>query len=426
MTFDRYRRIFRQRSFTVFWVGFTLSDLGDGMTRVALIWYVYAATHSAQAVGWLLLCYTGPIVIGGFLAGVLLDRFERRQVMLADNLLRGSVMALIPLLALSGQLALWHVYTAAAIYGLLMMISLAGSPALIPTLVPEEDLPTANALEMLSFTIGNVVGPPLAGWLIAGIGAPYVVTFDAISYSLFALALFRIRPLGAQSSKPAETTTYRFADAVRLLLGSRVLLATTLMFMAFNIGTGLLSVWLPILADQSLGGGSGLYGTLLGAEAAGEVTSALLVGGILFRLPLGALICVAQCLSGLALLLTLPLRSAWGVGVSLALFGLCSAPLTIWAQTLRMRIIPPDLRGRSFALLRTIMQGGRPLGGAFGGLLLPLAGIPAMIALSALVAGLPGLMGLQSGELRRADRSRQEHPAAPPHDTGLPGAGSQE
>ena len=90
MTFDRYRQIFQNRSFRRFWIGFTFSVLGDAMTRVALTWFVYEATGSAEALGWLMLCYTGPIIVGGLLAGALLDRFDRRKVMLVDNVVRGA------------------------------------------------------------------------------------------------------------------------------------------------------------------------------------------------------------------------------------------------------------------------------------------------------------------------------------------------
>src|SRR5947209_2311503 len=119
MTFDRYREVFRNRSFRTFWAGFSFSVLGDGMTRVALIWLVYRATGSARAVGALLLCYTGPIVVGGLMAGMLLDRFDRRRVMIADNVTRGAAIGLIPLLHATDWLALWHVYVVAGIYGLL-------------------------------------------------------------------------------------------------------------------------------------------------------------------------------------------------------------------------------------------------------------------------------------------------------------------
>src|SRR5262249_58160192 len=81
MTFERYGQIFRHRSFRLFWGGFTFSVLGDTMSRVALTWFVYETTRSAEALGWLMLCYTGPVVVGGLVAGPLLDRFDRRAVM---------------------------------------------------------------------------------------------------------------------------------------------------------------------------------------------------------------------------------------------------------------------------------------------------------------------------------------------------------
>jgi MFS family permease len=350
-----------------------------------------------------MICYTGPIVVGGLLAGTLLDRFDRRAVMVVDNVLRGLVVALVPLLYALGRLEVWHVYAVAAVYGLLMMISLAGGPSLVPSLVPREQLATANALEMLSWTLGGVIGPALAGVLIVWVGAPNVVIVDAVSYFAFALALARTRLAEApHPTQEAGGQVYHLGHAVQLLLKNRVLLSTTLMFMAFNIGGGALAVWLPILSDQALGGGPRLYGVLLGALALGEVVSALLAGGLVLSLSLGALICMAQALSGASLGLALAGRNAWIVGLGLALFGAFSAPLTIWAQTLRMQIIPERLRGRSFALLRMLMQSGNPIGGALAGMLLPALGLTAMIGLSAMVVGLPGLLGYRVRELRLA------------------------
>jgi MFS family permease len=403
MTFESYRLIFQNRSFRRFWLGFSFSVLGDAMTRVALTWFVYEATKSAEALGWLMICYTGPIVIGGLLAGTLLDRFDRRAVMVVDNVMRGLAVALVPLLYAFGALEVWHVYAVAAVYGLLMMISLAGGPALVPALVPREQLATANALEMLSWTLGGVIGPALAGVLIVWVGAPNVVIVDAVSYFVFALALARTRL--ADVPRPAQAAggqVYHLGHAIQLLLKNRVLLSTTLMFMAFNIGGGALSVWLPILSDQVFGGGAQLYGVLLGALALGEVVSALLVGGLVLPLSLGALICLAQALSGVSLGLALAGRNIWIVGFGLALFGAFSSPLTIWAQTLRMQIIPERLRGRSFALLRMLMQSGNPIGGAIAGLLLPLLGVGATIGLSAIVVGVPGVIGYRVKELRLA------------------------
>jgi MFS family permease len=397
----RYRDIFHFASFRGFWLGFTFSAVGDAMTQVALIWFVYQSTHSSQVVGWLLLCYTGPVVLGGFFAGSLLDRFDRRIVMLFDNVIRGSAVALIPLLSFLGHLALWHLYLVAIVYGFLMMISLAGGPALFPSLVPEQQLTTANALETLSYTLSGVLGPLLAGILIARFGAPSVLVVDALSYALFALALVRIHVLSEPiQSEQRGAKSYRLQDAVSLLAKNSVLLSTTLMFMTFNMGEGFLSVWLPLFADRVLRGGPELYGLLLGVMAGGEVVGSILAGSLTFPLSLGVLICLAQTLSGFSVSLVLLGPTLWWTVMGLALLGLFSAPLTIWAQTLRMQIIPEQLRGRSFALLRTLMQSTGPLASGAAGMLLPILGIPVMIGVSAIFVGVPGLFGYGVKPLR--------------------------
>lgn len=399
---ESYRSVLAERPFRRFWLGFTLSILGDSMTRVALTWHVYETTHSPAALGWLALCYTGPVALSGFLAASLLDRMDRRAVMIADCLVRGVVMAAIPVLHLTGRLALWHVYAAAAAWGALMMLTLAGTPALLPSLVRREHLGTANALETLSYTIVGVVGPLLAGLLAPRVGAPNLLIVDACSYLVFALALAGARPPRAETGRRTDVDVPRLRDVARLLAGHPVLVSTTLMFMAWNVGYGALHVWLPVVAAEHLGGGAGLYGALLGVFAAGEVLSALLAGSLALRWPLGTLICRAQALSGAALV-PLAVAPAIATGlVGLALFGAASAPLTIWAQTLRMRILPENMRGRAFAILRTIMQAGAPLGGLAAGWLLPRVDIRVAMLLSAALAGLPGLLGARVRALRTA------------------------
>jgi MFS family permease len=397
-----YRAVLHETAFRRFWLGFTFSILGDSMTRVALTWHVYESTRSPAALGWLTLCYTAPVAASGFLAASLLDRFNRRTVMVADCLIRGVVMATIPALYLTGRLALWHVYLAAALWGALMMLTLAGTPSLLPALVARRHLATANALETLSYTVVGVIGPPLAGLLAPHVGAPNLLIVDAASYLVFAAALIAARPAHERSRPAAGSPGLSLAGVTRFLAKHPVLVSTTLMFMAWNVGHGALQVWLPVAADQRFGGGAGLYGALLGAFAAGEVASALLAGSRVSGRPLGTLICRAQGLSGLALV-PVAVAPTVAVGVlGLALFGAASAPLTIWAQTLRMRILPEDIRGRAFAVLRTLMQAGAPLGGLAAGWLLPRVDLRLVILFSATLAGLPGVLGARVRALREA------------------------
>jgi MFS family permease len=397
---NAYRQIFAIAPFRRFWLGFTCSELGDAMTRVALVWFVLQTTGSARAVGGLLVAYTGPIAIGGFLAGWLLDRFDRQRVLLFDSLCRGCMVGMVPLLHTMGWLALWHCYIVAAGYGLLMMISLAGGPTIVPSLVPDARLATANALEMLSFTTSGVIGAPLAGLLIGRIGAPNVLLCDALSYFIFAFALVRVGHIPLPTTRAQQKT--RLSDAFALLRREPILLSTTLMFMGYNLGNGCLAVWLPLFAARDLAGGASLYGLLLGVLALGQMASALAAGAVRLPWPLGALICCSQAMTGVALVIVLLGQSLWATAFGVALYGVFSAPLTIWAQTLRMRIIPPHLRGRTFAFLRMLMQGTNPIGGVIAGAFLPILGIPWVIALSALCAGMPGILGARVTALRTA------------------------
>lgn len=402
VSIGNYRDVFRSKAFAYFWTGFTASGIGDAMTRVALTWYVWDLTRSPQALGLLSFLYMAPIVLGGILAGWMLDRFGRRRVMIFDNLLRAAVVAAIPILNFVGDLQLWHVYLTAALYGSLMMISLAGGPSLIPSLVSRRHLSTANALETIGFTVSRAIGPPVSGVLIATIGAPNVLAIDAVTYLFFAWSLTRI-PADARVVPEADqiAPSYSIKDAVVLMLRNRVLLSTTLMYMSFNIGLGMLFVWLPVYADEGLGGGAQLFGILMGLMAVGSLVSALLAGSVVFPFTYGTLISAILVLSGASLGILLLADTVWITALGITLFGLFNAPLTIWAQTLRMQIIPEPMRGRTFALLRMFMQSANPIGGAAAGPLLPLLGVAAVIGLSAVFVALPGAVGFRVKELRK-------------------------
>ncbi len=396
------RRALRsERGFGVFWLGFSASVLGDAITRTTLIWYVFAATGSPVSLGWLSFCFTAPVIVGGMTAGWLLDRYDRRTIMIIDSLAKALVVISVPILAAMNAMPLWYVFVVASVFGFLMMIPLAGVPSLLPALVGEDDLNAANALETVGYTAGGVLGPPLAGLLIAQIGPLEALYFDAATYLIFAWAVWRCRP----RAEPERTET---ADGTSLLAAARiiarnpVLASTTLMYLVFNVGLGALLVVVPVFADTVLDGGPELYGLLLGSIAIGELASAVAIGFIRLPIPEGLAICLTMFLSGLAVGAAALSPNAAGAAIALALYGAFSAPLTIWGQTLRMKIIPPGFHGRCFAIMRTLMQSGGPLGGVSAGFSVPLLGVRAAIAGIALITCAVGGLGLTIAALRRA------------------------
>jgi MFS family permease len=385
------------------------------MTWVALVWLVIS-TGSTRAVGGLVVAYTAPVIVGGLVMGALLDRFDRRRVLIVVNLVLGAAVASIPLLARADALETWHLFVVAAAYGLLKMANWAGVPAIVAALVPERDLTTANAMESISFGIADIAGPAIAGLLIAVVGGTNVLAVDAVSYLLFVAALLGL-PRRPREHSEASTSRLALRPAFRFIRREPAVLATTLMFMAFNVGEGILLVVLPVFARDELGGGAATYGLLLSAFALAATAGAVGVGAVAWRWGLGRSIAVAQTAAGLSFLGLAFVGGVGGAMVVLAVAGLLTSPVTIWAQTIRMRLIPAELRGRVFGVLRTLMQSTPPVGGAIGGLLLA-GDTPVAVAVAAmvLVMALPGVVGFLSPALAE-DRTISRLPEEPAIDS---------
>jgi MFS family permease len=406
---SRYRHLLAKRDFALLWGGATVSALGDGMSFVALVWLIIERGGTPAEVGWLAAVYTAPVILGGIAAGVILDRFDRRRVIAADNVIRGLAIASVPLAASMGVLTTAHLFVVAAIYGLLYMTSIAGIPSLIPALVDESDLTTANAMESISYGIAGLVGPALAGVVIVVLGAPLVLALDAATYAVFVVCLLAMR--GGGRVVPASRAPDDDGDgdgvteqeapvgkgigpAVRFIFGAPAIVATTVMYMCLNISGGISLVVIPVYALDVLGGGPATYGVLLSALTAGELIGLLVIGAVKWPWALGRSIAAGALLSGVILSLLLLRPQLPVILLVLAASGLAESSLTPWAQTIRMRLIPPALRGRVFALLRTLMQSTRPIGAVVAGVLLAGGDLTPALAASALLVAVPGLIGL--------------------------------
>jgi MFS family permease len=394
------RLLRRRRDFALLWVGATLSVLGDGLTWLALVWLVFELGGSAPDIGLLVFAYTAPVVVGGLLAGLLLDRFDRRRVLIADNAIRGLAVATIPVAAALGALQPWLLYVVAIVYGFFNMISLAGIPSMLPTLVEEDELVTANAMETMAYGVGGVLGPALGGLLIAVVGAAGVLWLDALSYLVFVAALAAMR--ARQRPEHSAPGSRGLGPAVRFIVGTPAILAITLMFMAANVGEGMLLVIVPVYALDVLEAGSGAFGALVSILTGGMLVGALIIGVVHWRFRLGRSIAAFQAAAGLSILGLALERGFLVAAAVLAVFGLLISPLTIWAQTIRMRLIPDQLRGRVFGLLRTLMQSTPPIGGIVAGSLLAGASVPLTVTAVAVIVTVPGLVGLVHRSLAEA------------------------
>ena len=396
---NRYLQLLRQRDFALLWGGATVSALGDGMSFVALLWLLIERGGTATDVGWLAAVHTAPVVIGGIATGVILDQFDPRKVLAADNAIRGLTVASVPIAAALGVLTTAQLFVVAAVYGLLFMTSAAGIPSLITRLVGQRDLTTANAMESLSFSLSGLIGPAVAGLVIAGFGAPVVLALDALTYFVFVACLLLMREgrgLAHEDGRvPGGPAASRgLGPAVRFILSAPAIVAITLFYMSVNIAGGIVTVVIPLYVRDILHGGSETFGLLLSVLTAGDLVGLLVVGAVSWRWPLGRSIAWALFTSGLVLLLWLLRPPVVALGAILFVWGALSSSLTPWAQTIRMRLIPPEMRGRVFALLRTSMQSTRPIGAVAAGIMLARGDLTIAIVAVALLFGVPGFIGL--------------------------------
>src|SRR6266536_2747080 len=182
----------RQRlssDFWKFWTGQTISQLGSSFTQFATPLLVFKLTHSAVNLGVAMAANFVPYLLFGLVIGAWVDRLDRKRMMIAVDLARGAVIALIPLLSTLGVLHVWHVYLVGLVSSTLTIFFEAGEFAAIPSLVGHEDLVTANGRIQASYSGAAVAGPLLAGLMLAVVKIETVFLVDAASFVVSAYSL---------------------------------------------------------------------------------------------------------------------------------------------------------------------------------------------------------------------------------------------
>jgi Transmembrane secretion effector len=330
------------------------------------------------------------------------------------------LVGLVPVLFHAGALRPWHLYVLAAAYALLWMVTLAGSPTMMPSIVHAPDLNAANALETISFSVSGVVGLPLAGLLLSVMNGADVLAFDAASYFILVGCLVAIGPIAARGGPgalPAEAgaNVVGLGPAVRFAASDRFIRHSTIMYMFLNVGRGVLDVLLPVILLRSAGAGSQILGLVTGGAALGDLAGALRAGLVQKGAAFPRLIARNLGLNGLPLLVFVR-EMPWMVwACAFAVTSFVQAPLTPWAQTERMRRIPVPLRGRVFALLRTAMQTGPAVGGIVGSVVVGVWPRWEVVGLIVALMSGPGLLGmavpglLDSGSTTRTEEQREHH-----------------
>ncbi len=274
--------VLRQRNFVLLWGGAFISQLGDWVLLIALPLFVYQHTGSALATGTLVIVETVPGLFLGSFAGVFIDRWDRRRTMIITDLLRA--LSLLPLLLLPITNWFWLAYIVAAIQSILSQFFNPAQGALIPRVVSEEHLATANGLNAFSAQISRLVGPTLAGLLFTLLGIQSVIFTDSLSYVFSAIMglLVFLPPEKTRAVLQPTLISYRalwqeWRQGLGLIRQDRILYMAFLVVATALLGDGVVRAIITPFLSQVSRGNALVFSWLVTAQGGGAVVGSLIL-----------------------------------------------------------------------------------------------------------------------------------------------------
>lgn len=413
-------RPFRVPDFRFLFAGESVSLLGDQFHFVALAWLTLQLTGSGLALGSVLMVAAIPRAVFMLLGGALSDRWSPRSLMLWSNVIRAVLVGVLATLVLTGRAELWQLYLMAGMFGVVDALFYPAMSAIVPMLVDEPTLPPANALMQGTQQFAQLIGPALAGVVVAIVQTGPAFVFDSISFAVAAVALFFVVG-GRRAAQPAATPDGEKEPSILATVraglsyawGDPAVRSLILLTAAFNFAfTGPLSVGIPFMADHTLGGGSATFGILLSGFGAGALVGAVAAGSIP-RVPrLG----------------TIVLLLAIGLGIGLALLGIAPNVATAFGLTVAMGLgigfinvhgvswlqgrTAPEMRGRLMSMVMLGSIGLAPVSYAIAGAIVDFGPIPLMFGVAGAIVVLASLAGFASGLAGRMAYATVEEEAA--------------
>jgi MFS family permease len=355
----------RVRNYRAFAAGSLVSNVGTWMQRVAQDWLILALTGSAGALGITTGLQFLPMLLFSPFAGVLADRYPKRLVLACTQTMLGVTAAVLGVLAVTGAVQPWHVYVLSFVFGAGTAVDTPARQAFVNEMVPRERVANAVGLNSASFNLARMIGPALAGALIAWMGSGvtatgWVILLNALSYAAVLLSLAAMRARELTPTEPLARARGQLRAGVQYVRGRPdLLLILAIVFCAGTFGLNF-QMTTALMATEVFGKGAGEYGLLGSILAVGSLAGSLLaarravprqrfvvVGAITFGL--------VEALAGLA-----PTYLVFAV--SLPLCGLTALTVITSANALVQMTTSPEMRGRVMALYMAIFMGGTPIG----------------------------------------------------------------
>jgi predicted MFS family arabinose efflux permease len=354
--------------FWKFWAGQTISQLGSSFTFFALPLVVYKLTGSSVNLAIATAAYFLPYLLFGLVIGAWVDRVDRKRLMIAVDLGRAAVIATIPLLSYLDALSVGWIYAAAFATATLTIAFDSGQFAALPNLVPGDDLVTANGRLQASYSAAMVVGPLLAGVLVAVVDLETVFLVDSASFVGSAVSLGLVRTSFNPEEPPERKHILRdVSEGLRYVLGHPVLRNISLMMALINFVIATTFTQLVLFASVELDASDTQIAVLFAAGAAGVVCLGLAAGPLRRRLSFSVATLGALMLEGV-LCVVFAFNNVYVLGLVLwaAMSGL-GLFFNINTTSLRQQIVPSHLLGRVVSVAGVMAWSAIPIGALLGG-----------------------------------------------------------
>jgi len=369
----------RQKRYLYLWLGLLISIAGSQMQISALFWHIRILTGEPKplALGGIGLARILPVIVFSFLGGPVADTLNRRRILFVTQTAMALVALSLALLTFTSHITIWYIYLLTAIQATAVAFDGPARQAMIPNIVPAEDLPSAFSMSSIAMNTGSIIGPALSGIVIVALGQGYTYFFNAVSFLAVILALVLIGPV-VQDTKKSGIHLSAALEGIRFIISKPIILSTMLVdFVATFFASA--NTMMPIVAKDILKVSEIGYGWLSSAQAIGSVAAGVVVSQVHKLRNQGAIFLIAVVIFGSTTVL-FGATSAFTIAMlALILMGAADAVSTIIRNTIRQLNTPDHIRGRMTAVNQIFFQGGPQLGEVESGIVATLFGVPAAI-----------------------------------------------
>lgn len=373
-------RALGHRNYRLFFGGQFISLSGSWMQSVAQSWLVYRLTGSAVMLGTVNFAGQIPVFLLAPVGGAVADRFPRHRILLCTQAASMLVAAALAALTLSGVVREWHVFTLAAVLGVVNAFDIPARQAFVADMVSREDLVNAIALNSSMFNGARIVGPAVAGVLVAAVGEGWCFFANSASYVAVLSGLLLMRVERAARPRLEGTAFERVRAGFRFVARTGPVRALMLLLGLVSLAGMPYAVLMPLFADRILGGGADSLGILMGASGLGALAGAVALASRKSLRGLGRWVAFGSASFGASIILFSFSRTFWLSALLLVPAGCAMIVQMASSNTLIQSMVPDELRGRVMSVYSMMFMGMAPVGALLAGASAERLGAPLTVA----------------------------------------------